>query len=192
MTAPIDAQLVARAARSDPDATECLFASVRPRVLRYCRARLTGVTGSYHLVDDITQDVCVALINALPTYRDQGRPFSAFVYAVARRKIADVYDAATRAETAAGGDLPDQPDDHDGPERLAMAEDVRQRMRHLLDRLPPTEREIIVLRVALRMSAEDVGRTLGMSAGAVRVRQMRAMATLKRISRGHLSPGDLR
>lgn len=191
MTAPLDTQLVTRAAQRDPDATERLFARVRPRILRYCRARLVGVTGSHVTAEDVTQDVCLALIKALPTYRDQSRPFAAFVYAIAARKIADVYRRLSRTESSAVGDLADQADDRAGPEAEALAADVRQRIGHLLDRLPPTDREIIVLRVAVRMSADEVGRILGMSPGAVRVQQSRALAKLRRIAGRHLEDGDL-
>lgn len=190
MTAPIDAQLVTRAARSDPVATECLFARVRPRVLRYCRARLVGVTSSYVSADDVTQDVCAALIKALPTYRDQSKPFGAFVYSIAARKVADVYRSLARAESAIG-DLGDEPDPHDGPETVALTADVRRRIGHLLDRLPPTEREIIVLRVAVQMSAEEVGRILGITPVSVRVQQHRAMGKLRQMAGRHLTGGDL-
>jgi RNA polymerase sigma-70 factor (ECF subfamily) len=53
------------------------------------------------------------------------------------------------------------------------------RARELLEHLPPNLRELLVLRVAVGLSAEDTGRVLGMSAGAVRVAQHRALSRLR-------------
>ena len=36
----------------------------------------------------MAQEVCLALLSALPSYRDMGRPFGAFVFAIAAHKVA--------------------------------------------------------------------------------------------------------
>jgi DNA-binding CsgD family transcriptional regulator len=54
----------------------------------------------------------------------------------------------------------------------------------LLARLPGHQRELLVLRVLSGMTAEETGRELGMSAGAVRVAQHRAIARLRAIAQG--------
>ena len=46
--------------------------------------------------DDVAQEVCLAAITALPRYKDQGRPFLAFVYGIAAHKVADAHRAAGR------------------------------------------------------------------------------------------------
>ena len=70
-----------------PDAVEALLRQFRPAIVRYCRARLAR-TGSLD-EDDVAQEVCLALLSALPSYRDLGRPFGAFVFAIAAHKVAD-------------------------------------------------------------------------------------------------------
>ena len=40
--------------------------------------------------------LCLAAIQALPRYQDQGRPFLAFVYGIASHKVADAHRAAGR------------------------------------------------------------------------------------------------
>ncbi|GAA2384572.1 RNA polymerase sigma factor ShbA [Catellatospora methionotrophica] len=183
-----ETELVARAARGEADATAALLAGVRPTVIRYCRARLGPVGGAYTTADDVAQDVCIALLQALPRYRQQGVPFSAFVYGISARKVADAQRAAMRHLSAAvpsqrtGPDPLDRPDDSPGPEQQAMANDQARRLARLLNLLPDPQREIIVLRVAVGLTADEVGVWLNMSAGAVRVAQSRALARLRTLA----------
>ena len=50
--------------------------------LRYARARL-GRYGVEDAAQDVAQEVCVAVLTALPTFDDRGLPFEAFVYSIA-------------------------------------------------------------------------------------------------------------
>ena len=70
------APLVARAQSGERAALEELLGRLRPGVLRYCRARLGRSGGSYGSADDVAQEVCMAVLTALPRYVDQGRPFA--------------------------------------------------------------------------------------------------------------------
>jgi RNA polymerase sigma-70 factor (ECF subfamily) len=182
MTGP-DAALVERAVRGDPDAIAELLALVRPGVVRYCRAHLGRYGGRYTTADDVSQEVCIAILRALPRFRDEGRPFSAFVYGIAAHKIADAQRAAMHHSAVTPTDtLLDRPDTTPGPEQQALATDLARRLSHLLRNLSDVQREIVVLRVAVGLSAEEVGGALGMSAGAVRVAQSRALAHLRTLA----------
>ncbi len=184
-----ETELVARAARGERDATAALIQSVQPGVVRYCRARLGRVGGAYTTADDVSQEVCVALLRALPRYREQGVPFSAFVYSIAARKVTDAQRAAVR-QASPVADRFDQPDHEPGPEQRALnAEQVRL-LSHLLHQLPDTQREIILLRVAVGLSAEEVGSTLNMTAVAVRVAQSRALQRLRTLADGVFDPAE--
>jgi RNA polymerase sigma-70 factor, ECF subfamily len=164
-----------------PEAIESLIEQVRPMVMRYCRARLGRISGQYHVADDVAQEVCIAVLAALPRYRDMGRPFASFVFGIASHKVADAVRTATRAAVPTE-DLPDGPDEHPGPEEMAVAYIEAQRARDLLARLPGHLRELLVLRVVAGLTAEETGNVLGMSAGAVRVAQHRALARLRAIA----------
>jgi RNA polymerase sigma-70 factor (ECF subfamily) len=182
MTGP-DAALVERAVRGDPDATAQLLALVRPGIVRYCRAHLGRFGGRYTTADDVSQEVCIAVLRALPRFRDEGRPFTAFVYGIAAHKIADARRAALHhAAVTPTETVLDRPDTTPGPEQQALAADLGRRLSLLLTNLSDQHREIVVLRVAVGLSAEEVGRALGMSAGAVRVAQSRALAHLRTLA----------
>jgi len=88
------------AAQGRQDAIEALLRQIRLAIVRYCRARLartnlaqTGSQGE----DDLAQEVCLALLSALPSYQDMGRPFGAFVFAIAAHKVADAARGAARS-----------------------------------------------------------------------------------------------
>ncbi|WP_157431819.1 sigma-70 family RNA polymerase sigma factor [Actinomadura hibisca] len=175
-------ELTELAVQGDPGAIEVLIGQVRPMVVRYCRARLGRVSGQYHIADDVAQEVCIAVLSALPRYRDMGRPFASFVFGIAAHKIADALRSAVRAAVPTE-DLPDGPDDRPGPEETVVRYIEAQRARDLLTRLPDHQRELVLLRVVAGLSAEETGNVLGMSAGAVRVAQHRALARLRAMAR---------
>lgn len=174
--------LTAQAARGQPAAIESLLQHIRPMVVRYCRARLGRIAGHYHVADDVAQEVCIAVLSALPRYRDMGRPFASFVFGIASHKVADAVRSAGRLAIPTE-DLPDGPDDRPGPEETVVAYIEAKRAMALLTRLPVQQRELLVLRIITGLSAEETGNALGMSAGAVRVAQHRALARLRAIAR---------
>jgi RNA polymerase sigma-70 factor, ECF subfamily len=169
------------AARGQPAAIETLLQQIRPMIVRYCRARLGRISGHYHAADDVAQEVCIALLSALPRYQDMGRPFASFVFGIASHKVADAMRSAARLAVPTE-DLPDGPDPRPGPEETAVAYLEAEHARALLAKLPVNQRELLVLRVLTGLSAEETGHALGMSAGAVRVAQHRALARLRAIA----------
>jgi RNA polymerase sigma-70 factor, ECF subfamily len=176
---PVDlGGLAALATQGDTGARDALLAHVRTIVHRYCRARLGRLPGSEHAADDVAQEVCLAVLSALPRYRDEGRPFEAFVFGIAAHKVADAQRSAVRAAVPTD-DMPDEPDLGPGPEDQALRNSDAVLVRGLLDRLPANQRELLILRVAVGLSAEETGNALGMSSGAVRVAQHRALARLR-------------
>lgn len=175
-------ELVDRAVRGEPAATEALLSSVQPGVVRYCRARLGKLGGAFTTADDVSQEVCLALLKALPRYRQQGVPFSAFVYGIAARKVTDAQRAATRLAVAEPLAAFDQADSAPGPEQKAISADQMRLLGQLLNHLPEIQREIVVLRVAVGLTADEVGSALNMTAVAVRVAQSRALATLRTLA----------
>jgi RNA polymerase sigma-70 factor (ECF subfamily) len=175
------ADLTTRAVHGQPAAIESLIEQIRPMVVRYCRARLGRITGHYHVADDVAQEVCIAVLSALPRYRDMGRPFASFVFGIASHKVADAVRAAARLAVPTE-QLPDGPDEQPGPEETVVAWLEAQRARALLARLPQHLRELLILRVVTGLSAEETGNVLGMSAGAVRVAQHRALARLRALA----------
>lgn len=106
MTIPAGERLdavVAKAVTGDHNALREVLETIRPIVVRYCRARVGTVERGGLSADDVAQEVCLATITALPRYRDRGRPFLAFLYGIAAHKVADAHRAAGRDLGASRG-----------------------------------------------------------------------------------------
>lgn len=169
---------LARQARAgDPAGLEALMSRVRQIAVRYSRARL-GSFGAHDLAQDAAQEVCVAVLTALPSYVDRDVPFEAFVYSIAAHKVHDLQRTLFRHGDPVA-EPPDRVDEAPTPEERALADDTVARAMELMADLPGHQREILVLRVAVGMSSEETAAALGMSPGAVRVAQHRALTALR-------------
>jgi RNA polymerase sigma-70 factor (ECF subfamily) len=172
--------LISAAVGGDASATAELIASIQPMVVRYCRARVGRPERSYASADDVAQEVCIAVLTALPSYRDQGRPFLAFVYGIAAHKVADAHRSAARNRAEPVPEIPEMFDLDDGPEQQAMHGELSGSMARLLGTLPGKQREILVLRVVVGLTAEETADAVGSTPGAVRVAQHRALTRLRK------------
>lgn len=169
---------VTAAVRGEPAALQALLTEVRRIAYRYCRARLGGLPAGIQSADDAAQEVCVAVLRSLPRYEDRGAPFEAFVYGIASRKVADAMRSTLRAPQPTD-EIPEGVDADADPLAGVIEQEQRSEAWAMLERLTPVQREILTLRVAVGMSADEVAGVLDMTPGAVRVAQHRALARLR-------------
>lgn len=184
--APVLERLVPAAVAGDREARDLLLAEIQPLVQRYCRGRLGRSEGVIGSADDVAQDVCLAVISALPHYEIKGLSFRAFVYGIAAHKVTDAFRAIGRNRSDPVADLPDSPILSDGPEQRLLAAELAKRLGHLLHKLTPRQREVLVLRIAVGLSAEETALAVGSTPGAVRVTQHRALNRLRGVIGGPL------
>src|SRR5215471_21598589 len=96
----LDAALV-RAAQADPTAFAPLYQRHRDRIYRYLRTR----TSSAEDAADLTQQVFLQALDALPHYRIQQTPFAAWITRIARNLAAN--DRRQRKTTVLWDSLPE-------------------------------------------------------------------------------------
>jgi RNA polymerase sigma-70 factor, ECF subfamily len=170
------ATLVAQAQAGDGAAMETLVAQLRPRVFRYVLARMLDP----HTADDVTQEVAMTVLAALPRYVDQGRPVTAWVFGIAANKLREQRRASSRRQETSVDMVGDRIGDESlEPEQATLRLDAARRMAALLATLPDQQAEVLRLRIAAGLSAEETAAVLDMTAGAVRVAQHRALARLR-------------
>lgn len=171
-------QLLHDAARGDRDALGRVVMTVRPHVYRYCRMRMWDQEAA----EDVTQDVLVALFASLPRQDEPIRDLDAFAITIASREVAAAHRRRAARDETPDSELPDLVDTAPGPELVMDHEDDVRRLHLLLEHLTPVQREVVLLRVVNGLSAEDTGTVLGMTAGAIRVMQHRALTRLRTLA----------
>lgn len=177
-----DLDELALAARGgDRVAVSALLRAIQPRVARYCRARVGVRLGTCVSADDVTQEVLIAVMQALPSYRPDSSAFISFVFGIASHKVADFYRKRQREPVTPVGEIPTTVDRGPQPETVVLQHDERQQVGKLLERLTETQRNILVLRLLVGLSADEVARVVGSTSSAVRVNQYRALDKLRRI-----------
>ena len=129
--------------------------------------------------EDLTQDICIAVLAALPQFRDRGRPFMAFVHGIASRMLADVHRSRSRHRIDPLDPDFDAEATNAGPAELALRRETSTESDELLASVTERAREILTLRIVLGMTAEETGAVLGISGGAVRVAQHRALTAMR-------------
>jgi RNA polymerase sigma-70 factor (ECF subfamily) len=173
--------LITAAVRGDCRARDELLALIQPLVLRYCRGRLGRQESVLGSADDVAQDVCVAVVSALGTYQPKGLSFRAFVYGIAAHKVTDAFRVIGRNRAEPVAELPDVLITANTPEHHALTAERSAALGALLAHLTPRQREVLVLRVAIGVSAEEAAQAVGTTPGTVRVTQHRALARLRRL-----------
>lgn len=175
----IEPAVLADAARGERSALRTVFTTIHPTVLAYCRARLGRGAGVLDSPEDVAQTVCLNMLRVLPRRHDTRRSFMAYVYVSAANAVTDVRRRAARYPTEALTDRHDPPDPAPGPEIRGLHVDVAKRTRELLDTLPTRMREVLVLRVALGLTARQTAELLDITEETVRVTQHRALRRLR-------------
>jgi RNA polymerase sigma-70 factor, ECF subfamily len=157
--------LVEAAVAGDVAAHDRLLAELYPLVLRYCRGRMWHCDSAKASADDVAQEVCLAVVAALSSYTITGRSFRPFVYAIAAHKVADAFRAIGRDRTDPVAELPEGPVVQDGPEQRLLAAELGERLGRLLQRLTARQREVLILRIAVGLTAEETAEAVGSTPG---------------------------
>lgn len=105
----------------------------------------------------------------LPRYKDTGAPFSSWLYAIARHVVVD--EVRRRVRTEPRKQVPDQPVEEAGVDRIALA--------RVIERLPGEQRKVIEMKYLLQMRNAEVAAALGKTIGAVNALQGRALRNLR-------------
>lgn len=170
-----DERVLVQAARTDRAAFGVLYQRFYPQVYRFLHARLDGVEEAA----DLTQQVFVRALTALPGYRERGLPFAAWLFRIARNAAIDA--ARRQRHASAQGHLPDgaSAGDTGDPERHALRHEAMDRLQVLLRGLDPERRDLLALRFAAGLTAREIAAVVGGGEAAVQKRLARTIRTLK-------------
>lgn len=168
-----DSELVV-AAQRDPTAFAPLYVRYRDDLLRYCFYCL----GDWEEAADAAQQVFTNAIAGLPRFVDQGNSFRSWLFRIAHNEVCTRQQRQRRQPQRPLVDAHVVVDQRPSPEALAIAVDEHERLRILIDALPPDRRRICELRLA-GLTDMEIARILDKSHAAVRVAQSRAVRQLR-------------
>lgn len=149
---------------------EQVYSDLYPR-LRTFAVRRVGAD----LAADVVAETMAKAVGSIGSFDPNGVGLSAWIFGVCRHVVADVFRAAAKdgrpitAASVQSGDV---------AERIESAEEEAA-MRVAYAQLSPDDREILDLRVVAGLGADDVAGVLGMTPGAVRMAQSRALGRLR-------------
>lgn len=134
-----------------------------------------------HASEDLVQTVFYRMLKYRHTFNGEG-PFRSWMYHVARNALTDAAQKTSRlarhddvgayAERLGGGELADE---------ALLHEQERALLETALAKLSAEHREVLVLSRYQELKYEEIGRVLGISEGAVKVRVHRALNELRKI-----------
>jgi RNA polymerase sigma-70 factor (ECF subfamily) len=171
-----DLDVVFDSARSgDQQAISSLFRALNPPLLHYVRRHAPDAA------DDLVSDTWLAAAGAFPGFDGDVDGFRAWLFTVARRRIADHYRrSARRPQLVVLSDEHDRAAPHDTAQCALDALSTDEAIDALIRHLPADQADVVLLRVVAGLSAEHVAEVLGRSTGSVRVLQHRALKKLGR------------
>jgi RNA polymerase sigma-70 factor, ECF subfamily len=118
--------------------------------------------------EDIVAETFVRAWGAVDRYRDMGRPFVAWLYAIERHIVSDELRARRRVEPR--DELPDEVHQWDHDDRLMLAMG--------LERLPSTQRRVVELRYLVGLTHQEIATLMRKTVGAVKAIRWRALRNL--------------
>ena len=170
-----DTDLVGRAQQGDVSAIGQLYDRHHSRIFRYVWSRVSD----RYLAEDLTGEVFTRMVVGLPEYRPTAVPFRAWLYRIAHNLVVDHY----RKESHHIAVPLDHAEGHSGegenPASIIERQITVERVHRALDRLDPSQREVVVLRFLVGLSLREVALALDKSVAAIKSLQHRGLAALR-------------
>ena len=159
----------------EPAALDGLVRRLRPAVYRYCRTRLPD----RETAEDVTQEVMIAMIDALQRRRATGHSLRAYVFGIATNKIAMAHRTAYRRREILTDEPPEGQARTAGPAQVAEDRETVGEINALLGELPENYRSVILLRDMEELSTLETAQTLDLTEDVVKTRLHRARLAIR-------------
>ncbi|MFN8534797.1 MAG: sigma-70 family RNA polymerase sigma factor [Dehalococcoidia bacterium] len=164
---------IGRARVGDAEAFGVLYDAFVDRIFRYARIRV----GNDLDAEDLTEQVFLRAWQAIRRYEDRGKPFVAWLYAIAGNVVVDHF-RGQRARAPLDPNLVDDAPNTD-PVHMSEQDSRRRALERAIRRLSPDQQQVVIMRFIEGYSPADVAEAIGKREGTVRVIQHRALSTLR-------------
>ena len=131
--------------------------------------------GNREDAEDLTSQVFLKAVRGLDRERG-GLSIQSWLYQVARTTIADYWRAFYKVRATSLESMLEQGWEEPAEERVELISyRPEERVRRLLDLLPPHYREVLICRFLLNLSIKETAERMGLSEANVKVLQFRAL-----------------
>jgi RNA polymerase sigma factor (sigma-70 family) len=160
-------------AKKDPREFGALYDRHFQQIYRFVYSRVREQTAA----EDVTSEVFIKALKAMPRYQDTGRPFAAWLYQISVNAIADRY--RTLRPTHALDDFHDLSVGGPAIDEQAAQQDEIRRIWRMVEELPLQQRTALVLKFQEDMKIEDIAVAMGKTPGAVKLLIHRGVSRLR-------------
>ncbi len=172
-----DHQLIALAAGGDRQAFGELYERYALRVFRHAQF----LTSDPVLAEDITAQVFLKALEAIPRYEPRGVPFVAWLLRITCNLVINYRKSAKNNGHAQIPETIQATGTFFSPEDSCEVKVDGEHVWREVKKLPCEQRQVIVMRFIDDLGYPDIASVLGKSVGAVRVIQFRALANLRQM-----------
>ncbi|HLV37724.1 MAG TPA: sigma-70 family RNA polymerase sigma factor [Spirillospora sp.] len=166
-------RLLRQAQRGDAEAFATLYRAYVQVIYRYVAHRVNDS----QLAEDLTADVFTKALQGLSRYQDQGKPFVAWLYRIARARVIDHYRRTDRRPVES--DLEAEPlavdTNMDAPMIRRQAAKI---LRAAIADLTDDQQQVLILRFVEGQRTEAIARLMGKQPNAIKALQHRALRAL--------------
>jgi RNA polymerase sigma-70 factor (ECF subfamily) len=167
--------LVEQAVRGDKRAIGELYNRYVDRIYRYVYSRVRSAAAA----EDLTAEVFVKALEALPGYTPTDRPLHAWLYSIARARTIDYWRKQDRRQHVELAD--NLPAKASPPHELLDLEEQWAMAIDLIAQLTDEQQDVLLLRFVGELGLQEVAQVLGKTLGSVKALQHRALASLARL-----------
>ncbi len=165
-------EALASARRGDVSGLTVIFREFQPRLLRYLRAREPS------LADDIASETWLAVAQRIRAFDGDGAAFAAWLFTIAKQRLADSRRTTSRRRTDACADVP-QADTGATTENFALEHlSAQEAVDFVVHNLNDNQAEVVLLRCLGDLSLAQVAEMMDRDVNWVRVTQHRALKRL--------------
>jgi RNA polymerase sigma-70 factor (ECF subfamily) len=153
----MDPGLVVRSQQGDREALGALVTALEPNLYTY----LLRKVNDEHLAQDLMQEVLMRVVRSIGTYRPE-RPIESWVFTIAANLCRDYYRNPKRGQSLdAIEDGLKETWVGEGPQDAADREEWKAKLPEAVGRLPPEQKEVVLLRVYGGMSFQEIADAVG-------------------------------
>jgi RNA polymerase sigma-70 factor, ECF subfamily len=188
--------LLTAAAQGDTTALQTLLERHRDRLRHMISLRLDSRVSSRLDASDVVQETLLEAAQKFVDYaRDRPLPFYPWLYRLAAERVAEVYRRHVRSgRRSVAREEVDNVDWPNGstwmlvdplvateptPGEVLVGEERRRLVHAALDRLAPTDRQVLVMRYLEGLSFPEIAAILGIAEGATKMRHLRALERIR-------------